>query len=180
MNNLPAYAGLFGAALAAATILPAQSEAVLVGLLLTDAYSPVLLLAVASFGNTAGSVVNWLLGRSVERYRDRRWFPVDGQLKAKMAKLHGEQRAQAYDDMGGTNTPVRRLWQSQLKRGRAQGWYRRYGRWSLLLSWAPLVGDPLTVVAGVMREPFPVFLLLVALAKTGRYVALTAVTMSWI
>lgn len=145
MNDLAAYAGLFGAALAAATILPAQSEAVLVGLLLTDAYSPVLLLAVASFGNTAGSVVNWLLGRSVERYRDRRWFPVDSTSLA-----------------------------------RAQGWYRRYGRWSLLLSWLPLVGDPLTVVAGVMREPFPVFLLLVALAKTGRYAAIIVVTMNWI
>src|ERR1051325_4222625 len=45
---------------------------------------------------------------------------------------------------------------------KAEGWYRRYGRRSLLLSWAPVVGDPLTIVAGVLREPFPVFLALVA------------------
>lgn len=46
-----------------------------------------------------------------------------GQLKAKIRKLEGEQRAEAYKLMGGTNTPVRRLWQSQLKRGRREGWY---------------------------------------------------------
>lgn len=62
---------------------------------------------------------------------------------------------------------------------RAEGWYRRYGRWSLLLSWAPFVGDPLTVVAGVLREPFPVFLLLVAIAKIGRYVAVAAIAQGW-
>lgn len=54
---------------------------------------------------------------------------------------------------------------------RAEGWYRRWGRWSLLLSWMPVVGDPLTLVAGLLREPLASFLLLVALAKTGRYLA---------
>ncbi|MGQ0624158.1 MAG: hypothetical protein ACT4PP_05805 [Sporichthyaceae bacterium] len=47
-----------------------------------------------------------------------------GQLKAKMRKLEGEERAREYKLMGGTNTPVRRLWQSQLGRGRREGWYR--------------------------------------------------------
>jgi membrane protein YqaA with SNARE-associated domain len=55
---------------------------------------------------------------------------------------------------------------------KAQGWYRRYGRWSLLLSWAPVIGDPLTVAAGFLREPFWSFLILVAIAKTVRYVLL--------
>ena len=53
----------------------------------------------------------------------------------------------------------------------------RHGKWSLLLSWAPVIGDPLTVVAGVMREPFPVFLLLVTIAKFGRYLVLTWMTL---
>jgi membrane protein YqaA with SNARE-associated domain len=52
---------------------------------------------------------------------------------------------------------------------RAQGWYRRYGVWSLLASWVPIIGDPLTVAAGVMRTPIVIFLPLVALAKTARY-----------
>lgn len=60
---------------------------------------------------------------------------------------------------------------------RARGWYRRWGRWSLLLSWAPIIGDPLTVIGGVMRERFWVFLLLVGAAKTGRYVSLALITL---
>ena len=57
---------------------------------------------------------------------------------------------------------------------RAQAWYQRWGVWTLLLSWAPL-GDAVTVVAGVMRTPFWLFLSLVALAKTGRYLVLAGV-----
>jgi membrane protein YqaA with SNARE-associated domain len=63
------------------------------------------------------------------------------------------------------------------KLGRAQRWYRRYGKWSLLLSWVPVVGDPLTVIAGAMREPLPTFVALVAVAKAGRYVALTVLVL---
>ncbi|WP_414471847.1 YqaA family protein [Microvirga sp. M2] len=63
---------------------------------------------------------------------------------------------------------------------RAEGWYGRYGRWTLLLSWMPVIGDPLTIVAGVLREPLPVFILLVTLAKTGRYLAVGALSLGWI
>ena len=62
---------------------------------------------------------------------------------------------------------------------RARGWYRRYGRWSLLLSWAPVIGDPLTVAAGLMREPLGGFLVLVALGKTARYLVVAAATLGW-
>jgi protein-S-isoprenylcysteine O-methyltransferase Ste14 len=68
---------------------------------------------VASVGNVAGSVINWALGRGIEHFRERRWFPI------KPAAL-----------------------------ARAERWYARYGRWSLLLSWAPVIGDPLTMIAG--------------------------------
>lgn len=142
MADLAIYAGLFLTAFVAATILPMQSEAALVGLLLLDAQPVWLLVTVASIGNVLGSAVNWLLGRFIARYRDRRWFPV------KPAALD-----------------------------RAQAWYRRYGKWSLLLSWMPIIGDPLTVAAGVLREPFAVFLLLVAVAKVGRYLVLTIATL---
>jgi membrane protein YqaA with SNARE-associated domain len=63
---------------------------------------------------------------------------------------------------------------------KAQQWYQRYGKWSLLASWMPLVGDPLTVAAGVMREPLPVFLLLVTIAKVGRGIVLAALLLRWI
>ncbi|MNJ31537.1 Inner membrane protein YqaA [compost metagenome] len=62
---------------------------------------------------------------------------------------------------------------SEAKLEKAQSFYRRYGYWSLLLSWVPIIGDPITLVAGVMREPFWRFLLLVTLAKGGRYLLLT-------
>lgn len=52
---------------------------------------------------------------------------------------------------------------------RAGRWYARWGKWSLLLSWAPFIGDALTVVAGVLRTPFLTFLLFVSIAKAGRY-----------
>lgn len=62
---------------------------------------------------------------------------------------------------------------------RAEAWYRRYGRWSLLLSWAPIIGDPITVAAGLMRERVAVFLALVTLAKVGRYLVVTALVFGW-
>ncbi len=54
---------------------------------------------------------------------------------------------------------------------RAGRWFRRYGTWSLLLAWLPLVGDPLTFAAGLLRVPFVLFLPLVAIGKTARYAA---------
>lgn len=139
LEDVAAYGGLFAAALMAATILPMQSEAVLAGLLLAERQPAAALIAVASLGNVLGSVINWWLGRSIERFRERRWFPAGRRALA-----------------------------------RARGWYARWGRWSLLLAWAPIVGDPLTVIAGVMREPFWRFLALVAAAKVGRYLVLAA------
>ena len=144
MDDFAILGGLFGIAFVAATILPAQSEAALVGLLAAGAHSPVLLVAFASLGNVLGAVVNWGLGRGVERFRDKNWFPVGPAML-----------------------------------DRASGWYRRYGRWSLLLSWAPFGGDALTVAAGVLREPLWSFLILVAIGKTLRYVALAAAVLNW-
>lgn len=55
---------------------------------------------------------------------------------------------------------------------RAQHWFQRYGLWSLLLSWAPIIGDPLTLLAGVMKVKLSVFLLLVLFSKGLRYALL--------
>jgi membrane protein YqaA with SNARE-associated domain len=55
---------------------------------------------------------------------------------------------------------------------RASRVFNRWGVWSLLLAWTPFLGDPLTFVAGVLRVPFLLFLVLVAVSKTGRYVVL--------
>ena len=142
MADIAAYGGLFLAALLAATILPMQSEAVLVGLILADRQPLAMLLLVASLGNVLGSVVNYALGRAVERFADRRWFPASP---------------------------------AALERARAS--YARWGYWSLLLSWVPVIGDPLTVIAGMLREKAWRFLLLVTVAKVGRYLVLVWVTL---
>jgi membrane protein YqaA with SNARE-associated domain len=63
---------------------------------------------------------------------------------------------------------------------RAEAWYRKWGRWSLLMSWAPVIGDPLTLAAGFLREPLRVFIPLVAAAKTGRYLVVAAIVAGFI
>ncbi len=57
---------------------------------------------------------------------------------------------------------------------RADKWFQRYGVWSLLLSWVPLIGDPITFAAGFLRVRFLVFIFLVAIAKSARYAAVIA------
>ena len=58
---------------------------------------------------------------------------------------------------------------SQRQLARASGWFNRYGAWSLLFSWVPVIGDPLTFAAGVLKVRFALFLPLVAVGKSLRY-----------
>ena len=129
--------GLFTVALVAATLIPAQSEAALAGLLIAGTRDPWILLLVATTGNVMGSAINWWIGRYLAHFADRDWFP------ASPARLDSARR-----------------------------WYGRLGYWSLLGSWLPLVGDPLTVVAGTLGEPFWRFMVMVSIAKGGRYLVL--------
>lgn len=131
---------VFLSALVAATVLPAQSEAVLVYHLTQRPDQVILLVTIASLGNVLGSVINWVLGRFLRRFQNYSWFPA-----------------------------------SPEKLAQAQWMYDRYGRYSLLLSWVPIIGDPITIVAGIMREPLIRFLIWVSMAKVGRYVFLAVV-----
>ena len=54
----------------------------------------------------------------------------------------------------------------------AQKWFAKWGAGSVLLAWVPIIGDPITVAAGVMRMSFWRFFLLVGLSKTLRYLVL--------
>jgi membrane protein YqaA with SNARE-associated domain len=55
---------------------------------------------------------------------------------------------------------------------RASAWFRKFGLWSLVFSWLPVIGDPLTIAAGFLRVQFAPFLVLVALGKAARYAIL--------
>ncbi|OSZ72932.1 hypothetical protein CAP39_05595 [Sphingomonas sp. IBVSS1] len=132
-----ALAGLFASAFLAGSILPAQSEAVLAALLIAGRQPAALLVLVASLGNIAGALLNYGLGRSADRFRHRRWFPLS---------------AAGWD--------------------RSAALFNRWGVWSLLLSWLPIIGDGFTVLAGAARTPLGRFVALVSIAKAGRYAVL--------
>ena len=144
-GNLVELGGLFSAAFLAATLLPAQSEALLAAMVIGAIASVPVLLAVAAIGNILGSCVNWWLGLQVDRFRGRRWFPVSENALAK-----------------------------------ARETYSRWGWPSLLLSWVPVIGDPITLAAGILKEPFWRFLVIVSIAKVGRYIGVIALADSFI
>ena len=60
---------------------------------------------------------------------------------------------------------------NKLQIERAQRWFQRYGYWSLLLAWAPVGGDALTLIAGVMKVRLWLFLVLVGSGKAMRYIS---------
>ena len=49
-------------------------------------------------------------------------------------------------------------------------WFNKFGRWSLLFAWVPIIGDPLTLAAGLLRIRFIEFLVLVTIGKVSRYI----------
>ena len=53
---------------------------------------------------------------------------------------------------------------------KSQKYFQKYGIWSLLLAWVPVIGDPLTLLAGVLRVRFSIFFILVSISKISRYV----------
>lgn len=120
--------GLFASAFLSATLLPGGSEAVLAYLGAVNKHNPLLLLGVASAGNTLGGMSSWLIGRLLPTGR------------VQSPELH---------------PAVARI--------------RRHGAPVLLLSWVPIIGDPLCVAAGWLRVPWHRALLLIAIGKIARY-----------
>lgn len=131
--------GLFFSAFCAATLFPAQSEALLVALHVSDRYTWWLLLIIASVGNVLGAVMNWVLGRYLIHFQEKKWFPLKGKTLDKAMSI-----------------------------------YQKYGIWTLLFAWLPVIGDPLTLVAGILRANIWIFLLFVAIGKVVRYALLLA------
>jgi membrane protein YqaA with SNARE-associated domain len=131
------YLSLFAISFLAATILPFSSELTLAGLIATSNYDNLLLLIVASFGNTLGSVLNWALGFYSRKLTTKKWFPFkDKQIE------------------------------------KSSQWFSKFGKWSLLFAWVPVIGDPLTLVAGLLRVRFLEFLILVMIGKISRYLVI--------
>lgn len=132
MSEALSLFSLFASSFLSATLLPGNSEVVLVAMLLSDQSSLVLVLT-ATMGNSLGGLTNVILGRFFPLRKTSRW------------------------------------------QEKATGWLKRYGAVTLLLSWMPVVGDLLCLLAGWMRISWgPVIFL--CLGKALRYVAVAAAT----
>ena len=129
------YLVLFASALISATLFPLGSEALLI-YDIKESYNLYLLIAVATIGNTLGSVINYFLGLKGEEYLISKNF-----LKEKYII-------------------------------KSKYYFDKYGSISLLFSWLPIIGDPITFVAGILKYDFKKFLVLVFIAKLSRYLVI--------
>jgi membrane protein YqaA with SNARE-associated domain len=81
--------------------------------------------------------------------------------------------------VGGGNWLIEKIMRvSPQQQERARAYYRRFGVYSLLFSWLPVVGDPLCLVGGMLKIPFGQFSLLVFSGKLARYVITAAITLA--
>lgn len=129
------YLILFITSLISATLFPLGSEALLI-YDIKEGYNLYLLIAVATIGNTLGSVINYFLGLKGEEYLISKNF-----LKEKYII-------------------------------KSKYYFDKYGSISLLFSWLPIIGDPITFVAGILKYDFKKFLVLVFIAKLSRYLVI--------
>lgn len=140
MSDALSLASLFASSFLSSTLLPGNSEVVLVAMLLSGVSKPWLLVLIATMGNSLGGLTNVILGR---------FFPLREKSR----------------------------WQEK-----AVGWLKRYGAATLLLSWMPVIGDLLCLLAGWMRISWGPVLFFLCLGKALRYVLLAWVTlqgMTW-
>ncbi|MFV8217923.1 YqaA family protein [Enterobacter cloacae complex sp.6700776] len=140
MSDALSLASLFASSFLSSTLLPGNSEVVLVAMLLSGVSQPWLLVLIATMGNSLGGLTNVILGR---------FFPLREKSR----------------------------WQEK-----AVGWLKRYGAATLLLSWMPVIGDLLCLLAGWLRISWGPVLFFLCLGKALRYVLLAWVTlqgMTW-
>jgi len=69
---------------------------------------------------------------------------------------------------------------SERRYEQAINWFNKYGKWSLLFAWLPIIGDPLTIVAGGLRVPIGIFAILVTIGKLVRYLLILQAALIWV
>lgn len=144
LADLTTLATMAFAAFSAATLLPGGSELVFVGFLAAGYPHPLTLFLVATAANIAGGLTNWWIGTLIARGADS----STGHAWLERFRLPPDMVAR-----------VHRL-------------FGRIGWAALLLCWLPVIGDPITLVAGMARYPFWPTLLLTGIARTIRYVVI--------
>lgn len=127
------YFGLFIVSFLAATLLPLGSE-IFVVTMTVSGYNPWLIFAIATTGNTLGSITNYYIGKLGSNFILSRYIKVDSEKRQKSEQI-----------------------------------YQKWGSPILFFAWIPIIGDPLTVVAGIFKLNLYVFTFWVVLGKAFRY-----------
>lgn len=115
----------------------------------------------------------WLLALMLVKGHD----PVTSVLTATVGNTLGACTTWLVGRYGGEWLLARLFRISPQQQQRAETWYQRYGIFSLLFSWLPVVGDPLCLVGGLLKIRFTLFLLLAGVGKLARYAAVAWLTM---
>ncbi|MBS7778704.1 YqaA family protein [Acidovorax sp. CCYZU-2555] len=144
---------VFLVALISATLLPLGSEPAVAGLLHLNPDLFWQAIFVATAGNTVGGAISWWLGLGAHKA----W--------------HAAKQRHLIE--GGPRTGKAARQPSRHER-KARIWLRRFGAKACLLSWLPLVGDPLCAVAGWLRLPFWPCVFYMAIGKFFRYLIMTS------
>ena len=163
---------IFVISMLAATILPVGSEPVFLGYLAVQPEFFWTAIAVATAGNSIGGFITYWMGAGAQRAYQR-WQRPPPQASA-LSEL--ERTSQ----VGGGIRTVGSVAQESAQQTRAQAWLQRFGAPALLLSWLPVIGDPLCGVAGWLRLPWLPCLLYMILGKFARYLVLGGALSLWL
>ncbi|WP_287497251.1 YqaA family protein [Pandoraea sp. CB10b_02] len=183
--GLPA---IFIVSFLSATLLPMGSEPALFGYVALNPHMFWPAVALASVGNTAGGMLDWWMGLAARRAFVR--LKARRRAHARAAALAGATAASIgagndsaqcslacapardgrdrRDGHDGDDTPGKAPMSERYHR-----WMRRFGPRLLLLSWLPVVGDPLCTLAGWLRLSWRACLVYIAIGKTLRYLLIT-------
>jgi membrane protein YqaA with SNARE-associated domain len=159
--GLPA---IFMVSLASATLLPLGSEPVVFGYIKLNPHMYWAAILVATAGNAAGGAIDWWLGYAA---------------KLALVRFHKRRRERQHEQEHQQHRPHPRKPRKPPLDAKYFRWMRRIGPPTLLLSWLPLIGDPLCTLAGWLRLSFWPSMAYMAIGKFLRYLAMTAILM-WV
>lgn len=148
---------IFVVSLISATLLPLGSEPAVFGYVTLQPGMFWAAVLVATLGNTIGGAISYGMGYAAHRGVEK--------LRQHKLELHGPPAPEPYAQVQTRHD----RWHVQ-----ARVWLDKYGPKTLLLSWMPLVGDPLCAVAGWLKLDFWPSLFYMAVGKLLRYVTMTA------
>jgi membrane protein YqaA with SNARE-associated domain len=152
----------------AATILPLGSEPIFVAYLALKPEFFWMAVIVATAGNSLGGFITYWMGAGAQLGYQRWRQPPRATGPTCLSQTGGACEVSTRAAAHGLAKPSR-------AKSRAQAWVHRFGAPVLLLSWLPVIGDPLCAVAGWLRLPWLPCLIFMMIGKGARYLVLGGV-----